>query len=104
MVNKKRLKNFNIKRLDVWSVAKIYSLVSALGGFIAALLLILLSMMFGNLMQMLFPNLIVSWVLLIQLPLIYGIVGIIIGALAAWFYNIIAGWVGGVVIELEEVH
>jgi hypothetical protein len=34
-------------------------------------------------------------------PVLYGIVGFIIGALAALVYNLVAGWIGGIEIELE---
>ena len=34
-------------------------------------------------------------------PVIYGVMGFIFGALCAWFYNVIAKWIGGFEIELE---
>ena len=34
-------------------------------------------------------------------PILYGIVGFVAGAPAAWSYNLIAGWVGGMEVEVE---
>ncbi len=34
-------------------------------------------------------------------PILYGIIGVVFGAIAAFFYNIVAGWTGGVGMELE---
>lgn len=38
----------------------------------------------------------------IFLTLGYGIAGFLFGALSAWLYNMIAKWVGGIKIEIEE--
>jgi hypothetical protein len=35
-------------------------------------------------------------------PLLYGVLGFLIGAIAAWVYNLVAGRVGGIEIELAE--
>lgn len=38
---------------------------------------------------------------IIFVPIIYGVMGFIIGALGALLYNLVAKWVGGIEIELE---
>jgi len=38
----------------------------------------------------------------IFMPLLLGIIGFIIGLLVAWFYNLLAWWVGGIRVELER--
>ena len=35
-------------------------------------------------------------------PLLYGVLGFVVGAFAAWVYNLVAGRVGGIEIELTE--
>ena len=35
------------------------------------------------------------------MPLLYGILGVVFGALIAWFYNLVAGWTGGIEMELD---
>lgn len=37
---------------------------------------------------------------ILVMPIVYAIGGLIIGALGAWFYNLVAGWVGGVRLEI----
>lgn len=36
------------------------------------------------------------------LPILYGIMGFIFTAIGCAIYNLVAGWVGGVEVELEE--
>jgi len=37
----------------------------------------------------------------IVLPILYGVMGFIFTLLFAWLYNVCAGWIGGIEIELE---
>jgi hypothetical protein len=38
----------------------------------------------------------------IAMPIIYGVMGIVAGAIGAALYNLVAGWVGGIEVELDE--
>ena len=38
---------------------------------------------------------------LIALPILYGVIGVVAGALIAWLYNVVAGFTGGLELELE---
>lgn len=38
----------------------------------------------------------------IALPVIYGIAGFVFTAIACLIYNMVAGWVGGIEIEIDE--
>ena len=38
---------------------------------------------------------------LIAMPILYGLFGLVSGALIAWLYNIVAGFTGGIEMELE---
>lgn len=38
---------------------------------------------------------------LIAMPFLYGLLGLVFGALVAWLYNIVAGWTGGIELELS---
>jgi hypothetical protein len=40
--------------------------------------------------------------LAILLPFFYAVMGFLIGALTAWMYNLFAGWVGGIQLELRS--
>ena len=37
----------------------------------------------------------------IAAPIMYGLMGFVMGAIGALIYNLIAGWVGGIEMELE---
>lgn len=39
----------------------------------------------------------------IMMPIVYGLVGLIFGAIGAAIYNLIAGWTGGLEFELDTV-
>jgi len=38
----------------------------------------------------------------VAMPVMYGIFGVIGGAIGAALYNLVAGWVGGLEVELEN--
>ena len=42
--------------------------------------------------------------IMIGLPIFYGVIGFVIGALGALVYNIFAGMVGGVEIQVESIN
>ncbi len=91
-----------IKKFGVFSVGKIYAIFMAIVGFIAGILYAI----FG-------PELFsqpgttdfasdFGAAAIIVLPLVYAILGFIIGVLAALLYNLIAKFVGGIEIEIEK--
>jgi hypothetical protein len=41
---------------------------------------------------------------IVLLPLAYGVAGVVFGALSAWLYNVFAGMVGGIEVQLEPPH
>ena len=38
----------------------------------------------------------------VAMPVMYGIFGVIGGAIGAALYNLVAGWVGGIEVELDQ--
>lgn len=38
---------------------------------------------------------------LLFVPVIYGVMGFVFGALAAWLYNLLAAWIGGLELTFE---
>jgi|SRR5690606_32006224 len=89
-----------IRRLGVGQMAKVLgSLYLLLGIIFAAIFGIFGSMMptreMGNDAAMF------GGAFLIFMPILYGVIGLIFGALIAWLYNLVAGWTGGIEIELE---
>lgn len=89
--------NLVIQKINPWSLAKISGIIYALFALVVLLI--------GTLFTLLNPNandpglgLLVKG-LGIALPLIYGLVGFISGALVAVVYNFVAKLTGGVKIE-----
>jgi hypothetical protein len=93
-----------VKRFGVGSVAKIYGAISAAFGLLAGCIIAL-----GSLMSLGFADTSDAGVLapmfgigaVVFLPIFYGVMGLIAGALGAVLYNVFAGMVGGVRIEVE---
>ncbi len=95
-----------VKRIGVWSAARIYGALLAAMGLLFGLMLALASMvgagLAGNMQDA--P----SWIApvfgigaIVALPIFYGVMGLVVGAITAVLYNIFAGLVGGVVLETE---
>ena len=98
------LRQVTLRRLGVISVGTIHGAISAAFGLLIGLVVALASLvgaglagehgsaMFGALFG-------VGAVVLF--PLLYGVMGFVVGVLAAALYNLFAGLVGGVRLELE---
>ena len=86
-----------VKKIDVVSLATIFAVMYAILGFISGTIITLLSLLnIGKSENLLFG---VGSIILV--PIIYGIMGAVGGALLALLYNIAAKWVGGIAIETE---
>ncbi|MGO9401837.1 MAG: hypothetical protein ACLPVW_00040 [Terriglobales bacterium] len=46
---------------------------------------------------------IAMWFLALLVPVVYGLMGFVMGAFSAWVYNLIARWIGGIKLELEPI-
>ena len=92
-----------VRRVGVVSVGKIYGAISAAIGFLIGLVFALLSMVGAGLSGQdgaVFGALFgVGSIVLF--PLLYGAMGFLGGMLGAALYNVFAGAVGGVRVELE---
>jgi hypothetical protein len=38
---------------------------------------------------------------IVLFPIFYGIIGFLAALIGAWIYNVVAGWVGGVEVDLQ---
>lgn len=99
-----------IKRIDVVSALKVSGILYALLGLIFALLFLpfmgvmssfasaagedagMFPMMFGGGISM-----------ILIMPIMYGIMGAIFGALGALIYNLVSKWVGGIKVVVDDV-
>ena len=89
-----------IKRMGVLSVAKVSAVTLAAMGLFIVLIVMLFGSLIGGAFGMMGEAGITA---VIAAPIVYGILGFIFGALYAFIYNVSAGVVGGIEIELEDV-
>jgi hypothetical protein len=102
-----------IRRFGVVSVAKMYALLMFIFGLIFGVIYGLILIVFGAAISALGPGtdataggistVVMGIAMMIGLPLIYGVMGFIMGAIGALIYNAVAGIVGGIKFELEAV-
>jgi hypothetical protein len=91
-----------IKSVGVLSVAKITGLMYACMGLLFAPLFLLIGVLAAAAGQRNNPLAgIFSVGIALLLPLFYGVMGFVGGLAGAFFYNLLARWVGGFELELE---
>ncbi|MBW3564023.1 MAG: hypothetical protein KY459_04805 [Acidobacteria bacterium] len=91
-----------VRKVGAVSLGKIMGIIYAVFGLIVGVLLALVSLMwgaegaeaFGGMMMGGFSAIIIA-------PIVYGITGFIAGIISALIYNVAAGWVGGIELEIE---
>jgi Transmembrane domain of unknown function (DUF3566) len=97
-----------LKKVDPFSLAKVLGILYALLGVIIGLLFAA----WGSVMSDLYMDgsdeatkTILSFFgigSIIFFPILYGIIGLVAGVITAALYNLVARWVGGVMIEVGE--
>ena len=101
-----------IKRMGVFSCAKIYSITLAAMGLIIGVIYGLIFMVVGGAMMAGGgrdagmaggSTLVIGLVMMIAIPVMYGIIGFIGGIIGALVYNVAAGIVGGLELEIENM-
>ena len=103
-----------IRRFNVFSVAKIQGFLGFVIGLLIGVVYGLVFMIFGAAISSLAPQgdsqamggvgaIVIGLIIMIAVPIFYGLVGFIGGAIGALVYNLAAGVVGGVKFELEGV-
>lgn len=102
-----------IRRFGVFSVAKMYGLLMFIFGLIFGVLYGLFFIIFGAAMSAMgsrdataggVSSVVIGIAMMIGIPLMYGFLGFIMGAIGALVYNALSGVIGGVKFELEGVH
>lgn len=94
-----------IKKVGVLSMAKFHALLFAIIGLLAGLFIASLGPLFSAASKITgqsFPFTGLGVLAIIILPIVYGIMGFVGGAIAAVIYNLIARWIGGIEVELEQ--
>jgi hypothetical protein len=95
-----------LKKIGVLSAAKIEGLIGAIIGLILGVIIAffgaIVSSFLGDSREGMGLMLGGGLGAIIIMPIMYGIFGFIGGAIGAWVYNLVSGWIGGLEIELEN--
>jgi len=96
-----------VKKLGIFSFAKVSGILDALFGLVSGVIFSLMSLVVGSIGRGMGNESAMFGMMfgvgaIIFLPIFYGVIGFVFSALFAWLYNLIAGWVGGFEIELED--
>lgn len=93
-----------IRRIDPFQAGKVCGTLYAILGLIFGLLFAAMGSMVTSSLSPdgagLFGGL--GLAAIIVLPLLYGIIGFIMTIIMAALYNLVAGWVGGLRVDVEE--
>ena len=96
-----------IKRVGPMSVAKVagvlYALIGLLIGGIFSLVMAVAGGFMGTQQEMPIPMLGTFFGVgaVVVLPIFYGVLGFVGGAIGALIYNLVAGWTGGIEVEIQ---
>lgn len=93
-----------IRRFEPLSVGKVAGVLYAAVGFVVGIIVSLAATIGGLAGRTEFGALtggLVGIGAIIVLPIFYGVLGFIVALIAAWLYNLAAGYVGGIEIDLQ---
>ena len=93
-----------IRRVGIWSVARMYGALTGAMGLLFGLIIAVASAVGMTLAEGDEPPFVAAAMgvgAVIILPIFYGVLGICVGAIGALLYNLLAGVVGGVSIDVE---
>ncbi len=108
------MNKLRIKSVGILSIAKIYGamgfIIGLLIGLMYGLMIIAMSLIGATAgrgseaLAMGGGGIVVGIIAIIAIPIMYGFFGFISGLIGGLIYNIFAGIVGGIEIEVENIH
>jgi hypothetical protein len=93
-----------LKHIGPGSAFKVGGMVYGLMGLLFGILFALISMVGGSLMPPQEAGVFRMFFgvgAIVFLPIFYGVIGGVFGALGAVIYNLVAGWVGGLEVDIS---
>lgn len=91
-----------LRKIGVLSLAKIEAIIMIIIGLIIGIFSGILSSLLRTTEYATESTFVLGWWAVIVFPIFYGLIGFIGGAIGALLYNLIAGWVGGVELDLRK--
>ena len=101
-----------VKRVGVLSYAKIPAVTMTVFGLIIGVIYGLIFMVVGGAMMAGggrdsgaagASSLVIGLIMMVAIPVFYGVLGFVAGALGGVVYNVASGFVGGIELELENM-
>lgn len=97
-----------IRKIGVASAAKVFGTLYALWGFIFGAIVAMIALAGAGIGAATSEDQLPSWLgamfgvgAIVVLPIVYGVMGAIFGALTAAFYNVVAGMAGGLSLDVQ---
>ena len=92
-----------LRKIGVFSLGKIYGVISAVMGLIFGAIITIMSLALGSVMGNNggAADLIFGVGSIIVMPIFYGIFGFIAGLIVASIFNVVSGVIGGLEVEVE---
>jgi hypothetical protein len=101
-----------VRRVGVWSFARLYGGIMSVVGLIAGLFFALMATLGGFAGALGSSDTktglaagglgaVFGVGAIIILPICYGVMGIVLGAIGAWLYNVFAGLFGGIEVDIQ---
>lgn len=96
---------FEITKIEVFSLGKVSALINALFGFIIGFFFTIASLIIfiiGKNAGMGIATFI-GFISILTFPVVFGLIGFVLGLIAGVFYNLVSKTSGGLKIEIEEL-
>ena len=91
-----------LKKIGILSVAKVQAILMIVVGLVLGIFYAIVAASIDKTQYTSEPIVMLGWWSILIMPVFYGILGFILGAIGAWLYNIVAKKVGGIEIELSK--
>lgn len=91
-----------LKRIGVLSVAKFQAVFMALFGLVFGIFYAILGAALASLFGAESLGAGIAIFAVIGFPILFAIAGFVSGAFAAWMFNLVVGWIGGIEMEFGE--
>ena len=96
-----------LKKIGVLATAKLFAVIGVVVGLAMGILIAILTKVNPaaiETMVVAFPgySYFTGYVAIITMPLSGAVKNFIVGAIGAWLYNLVAGWIGGIPVELGK--
>jgi hypothetical protein len=94
-----------VRRVGPLSVAKISGVIYAIMGLIFGAIISVISLVGGALAPQGtdagMAGMLFGAAAVVILPIFYGVLGFVMTLIGAWLYNLVAGWVGGIELDMQ---